>query len=121
MQINIIIKEAHENAVSKGFWEDWNILSIIAESRFNNDYKAELAKMAENALISKSLMLITSELAEAQEALRKNDTENFAEELADVLIRLADLAGGLGIDLDTEIRKKMDKNRSRPYKHGKKF
>jgi NTP pyrophosphatase (non-canonical NTP hydrolase) len=46
---------------------------------------------------------------------------NFKEELADVAIRLGDLCGGLGIDLETEILNKMAINESRPYKHGKSF
>ena len=66
-------------------------------------------------------MLIVSELGEALEALRYDDRDNFAEELADVAIRLADLCGGLGIDLEAEIKKKMEKNKSRGYKHGKAF
>jgi NTP pyrophosphatase (non-canonical NTP hydrolase) len=66
-------------------------------------------------------MLITGEVAEAHEALRKSDFDNFKEELADIVIRVADLAGGLDIDLEDEILKKMEKNTLRPYKHGKKF
>ena len=40
-------------------------------------------------------------------------------ELADTFIRLLDLCGGLGIDIEQEIAKKSEKNKSRPYKHGK--
>ena len=42
-------------------------------------------------------------------------------ELADAVIRIADLAGALGIDLDRAIAEKMAFNEKRPYKHGKKF
>lgn len=45
--------------------------------------------------------------------------ENFEEELADAFIRLADLAGSLGIDLHREVAAKMAKNELRPRKHGK--
>jgi len=45
------------------------------------------------------------------EALRKGD-ENFGEELADVVIRVADLAGGSNVDLEGEIAKKMAKTRT---------
>lgn len=64
------------------------------------------------------LALIHSEVSEALEAVRKGDRENFAEELADVLIRVLDCAGGLGIDLDAEVRAKLEKNRLRGYRHG---
>ena len=51
--------------------------------------------------------LIHGEVSEALEALRKDDHPNFAEELADVVIRVADLAGGSGVDLEGEITRKM--------------
>ncbi len=64
------------------------------------------------------LALIHSEVSEALEAFRKGDKENFAEELADTLIRVLDCAGGLGIDLDKEVRTKLEKNKTRGYRHG---
>ena len=64
------------------------------------------------------LMLINSELAEALEAFRKGDWGNFLEELADVQIRLLDLAGGCGVDFDEAVLAKMDKNRGRGHRHG---
>jgi len=53
------------------------------------------------------------------EAHRVQDHENFKEELADTFIRLFDLCGGLKIDIEEEIEKKANKNKARPYKHGK--
>ena len=117
-----IIKKAHEMARDKGFWD-------------NPRNRPEL------------LMLIVSELAEALKALRKDhyahekvsDEEffllegswkdgfekyvksSFEDEIADVAIRLFDLCGGLGIDLDKHIKLKMKYNSMRGYKHGKKF
>lgn len=64
------------------------------------------------------LALIHSEVSEALEADRKGDSENFAEELADVVIRVFDLCGSRQIDLGTAIEKKMQKNEQREYKHG---
>lgn len=65
------------------------------------------------------LMLVVTELAEAAEALRQPDHGNFAEEIADTVIRLFDLAGACGIDLAKEIQAKMEINQQRPYRHGK--
>jgi len=107
MEINKLIEDAHENAVKHGFWEEW-------ENLVDN-------RSVHIAFTSQNLMLIVGEVAEAQEGLRKGDTDNFREELADVAIRLFDLCGGLGIDLETEIIKKMKINADRPYKHGKAF
>lgn len=102
-------REAHENALKHGFWDDWQ---LARENGRNNDC---------NAYVSQFLMLIVSEVSEALQALRKKDLVNFREELSDVVIRSLDLAGGLHIDLQSEIIKKMEKNKSREYKHGKAF
>ena len=86
----------HRIAREKGFW----------------DKRRNTAEM---------LMLVVSELAEALEADRKRDLAGFQEEIADTFIRLFDMCGGLGIDIESEIEKKRIKNMSRPYKHGKKY
>jgi len=129
-----LIAQAHGTAKEKGFWET-------------------------ERNVSEMLMLIVSELAEAQEALRKElkcnhemasqlhqdieldrtDEEfilrvlawksafethiksTFEDEIADVAIRLFDLCGGLGIDLEKHIELKMKYNSMRGYKHGKAF
>jgi NTP pyrophosphatase (non-canonical NTP hydrolase) len=64
------------------------------------------------------LALVHEEVSEAVTAYRKNDKENFAEELADVFIRTLDIASGLGVDLDAEVAKKLEKNKTRGYRHG---
>jgi NTP pyrophosphatase (non-canonical NTP hydrolase) len=83
------------------------------------------------------LALITSEVSEALEALREDSEsqrtlqmyfvpgkdgkpkpEGVAVELVDVLIRCFDLAGALGLDLDTAYATKLVYNRARPQRHG---
>jgi NTP pyrophosphatase (non-canonical NTP hydrolase) len=92
--INELAKLCHSIAKEKGFWET-------------------------ERNVGEALMLIVTELAEAMEGHRKQDHANFREELADAFIRLLDLCGGLGIDIEEEIYKKSLKNKNRPYKHGK--
>lgn len=116
MEIKELVQKAHENAKEKGFWEHIDLL--MSHKEFYN--RAEDTANVNNA-IGNMLMLIVSELGEALEGLRKADYINFHEELADVAIRLADLCGGLDIDLEAEIIKKMEKNKQRPYKHNKAF
>lgn len=116
-------KEIHANAVDKGFWE----------GEANN--------------IPTKLMLIVSEISEALEAHRKDKRftddigaingwilkgdfvthfeiackDTFEDELADAVIRILDLAGGLNIDLEGHIKAKMRYNATRPHKHGVKY
>jgi len=65
------------------------------------------------------LMLIVTEVAEAAEAVRHEDLDNFKEELADIAIRLFDIAGTMSIDLEDVIVDKMKVNEKRPFQHGK--
>ena len=121
MDIEYLIKEIHENASKKGFWDDWY---QIKGSKKHKGLKIESLTVEKNMInnaIGNRLMMITGEVAEAQEGLRKDDYENFKEELADIVIRVFDLAGGLDIDLEAEILSKMSKNKLRPHLHGKTF
>lgn len=85
-------KEIHENEVRKGF----NITNV--EQKFCNLY---------------------GEVGEAYEAYYKG-RDNFAEELADIAIYLLGLAEIQGIDLGTEILKKVEKNKNRKSKRNEK-
>lgn len=72
------------------------------------------------------LMLMVTELAEAMEAYREGNPESedipgfsrMEEELADVVIRLLDFAGGTGLDIEGALQAKMAYNEHRPYRHG---
>lgn len=49
------------------------------------------------------LALIHSEISEAWEAFHGADRDNFGEELADVIIRILDMLGGLGVDIEAQV------------------
>jgi len=66
------------------------------------------------------LLRIHSEVSEASEAIRDNDFEGFAEELADIFIRLVNLCEVQGVNLEEEVITKYNKNLGRPYLHGRK-
>ena len=119
--VESLVIDAHENAVKHGFWEDLQNTDNDLDLEWHKiAFKNPVCEIDTNA-ISTRLMLIVGEVAEAQEGLRHNDRSNFAEELADIVIRVFDLAGGLDINLEVEIIKKMATNALRPYKHGKSF
>lgn len=72
-------------------------------------------------VVGEKLMLIVSEVAEAMEGHRKSLMDDklphrpmIEVELADAVIRIADLAGALGIDLGGAIAEKMAFNATRP-------
>jgi NTP pyrophosphatase (non-canonical NTP hydrolase) len=124
MNLKELSKHFHERAKAKGFWDE----------------KREIGTL---------LMLIVSELSEALEADRKSrhadfkafyarrddranwtDFESdfqelikdtFEDEIADTFIRLFDLVGHLGIDIDRHIKLKMMYNQTREHKHGKAY
>jgi len=121
MNIKELVKNAYENASRKGFWNDWYKIKGSKKHKGLEITDAETEQEIINNAIGSRLMDIVREVSEAQEALRKDDIDNFKEELADIVIRVASLAGGLEIDLESEVIKKIKKNKSRPYKHGKAF
>lgn len=87
--------------------------------------------------VAKKLLMLHTEISEMTEDLRDADSTKdlniirweydkhgqlkpigFASELADLFIRLADLAGKLDIDLNAVVALKMRFNDDRPYQHG---
>lgn len=102
--INELVKDAHSNAVSKGWWdEDRSFGEIIA--------------------------LFHSEASEALEDFRNGKKPNdvfyegekpcgIPSELADIVIRVFDACGRYGIDLEAAIAEKMAYNATRPHRHG---
>ena len=98
--MNELAKEINEINTNNG----WNVLQ---PSQWDDTYK-----------IPAILALIHSEVSEALEAFRKGDRANFDEELADVIIRVLDCSGGLGIDIDAVVRAKLEKNKTRGWRHG---
>lgn len=114
--LNEMAKVIYENNKEKGFWDN-------------------------ERNVGETLMLIVTELAEALEAHRKNkmapptmsmpeiSKENFEQfykdtyedEIADALIRIFDLCGGTGIDLEWHVSQKVNYNKQRPRLHGKQY
>jgi len=79
----------------------------------------ESGRITNADLMLSKLMLVTTEVSEAAEAVRRGDRENFAEELADAVIRILDIAGTANIDLAQVLAGVMVRNLNRPTRHGK--
>lgn len=109
--INRIALEASDTATEKGFWEGKD-----PDERF-----------------PECVALTHSELSEALEAHREGDygdphlftDDTVGVELADAVIRIFDLAKKLdekhGTNFGEDMCAKMEKNKGREYKHGKRY
>ncbi|MGY3822827.1 hypothetical protein [Acinetobacter haemolyticus] len=109
-KVKQLIKLIHEQNVNAGWWTD---LVTGADLRSEN---GEPAKRN----VPEMLCLIHSEISEAMEGYRKNLMDDklphrsmLEVELADAVIRICDMAGGLGLDLEGAINEKLEFNRNR--------
>ncbi|MDY0193589.1 MAG: MazG nucleotide pyrophosphohydrolase domain-containing protein [Aliarcobacter butzleri] len=122
-RLNEFCKINNVNVRAKGFWDDMhNSIKHLEENKAGET----LISATKNAFISQKLDLIHSELGEATEAMRKQKyglekKDTFEDEIADVMIRLCDLCGELGIDIEKQIEWKFNHNKTRENKHGKSF
>lgn len=113
MTLDDMSREIHEHNRRQGFYDREHL-------RVVDPVTGDVEGRPENpSLPSEKLLLIVSEVCEAQDALRNGDRENEAEEIADILIRTLDYAAWRDISLDREVRAKMGKNRDRPHLHGR--
>lgn len=104
--LNTLRDAIYEDAVAHGLWNEKNgtyhCADIIAKEA------SELIKEAEHLSIHIHGSIDYT-----------SPCSNYADELADVIISSLSIAGKLGIDIDAAVRRKMEINMARPWKHGK--
>lgn len=124
--LNQLCDDAHANAVEKGFYErkrELPELLMLTVSELSEAMEADRAKepvftMAElNEIARAAADGPEAELGEYHNCVRGT----VPEEIADAFIRLFDLCGYYGIDIDAHIAAKMKYNATRPRKHGKRY
>lgn len=106
MNLKDLVEKAHAMSRSKGWYDGAEAVRNVPEM----------------------LALIHSEVSEALEDYRtgamladvtvQGKPIGFPSEIADVVIRIGDLCGYLGIDLEAAVVDKMAYNALRPYRHG---
>jgi NTP pyrophosphatase (non-canonical NTP hydrolase) len=104
--LDFLVGTAHENSCAAGWWNDLATGEPIPLTQ---------------ECVGDKLMLIVTEIAEAKEGFRKGLMDDHLPnrkmvevELADAIIRIADLCGALGLDLGGAVVEKMEYNKSRP-------
>ena len=112
--LNTLRDAIYENAVAHGLWEstDYTVKECIEEARQEGEPADQ-----EEMMRGWAMEAIRREVNELEYA--SADAEAYAEELADVIIASLSVAGKLGIDIDEAVRRKMEINKARPWKHGK--
>ena len=96
MNYNKLAEKAHENAVKHGFWE----------TKVSNEHClmlviTEIAEMVEAHRVSrKASTAAYNEMLNKQIGFEKFITNTMEDEMADIVIRLADFAGALGVNFE---------------------
>jgi len=109
MTLNELCKASHDASADAGWWD-------------STDYKSK---------VPEKLLMVHSEISEAVEEYRDGHTyewvgdngkpEGLPVEIADAIIRLADLCGALGYDIEDVIARKMAYNKTRGHRHNGKI
>ena len=112
--LNTLRNAIYEDAVAHGLWEstDYTVMECI-ESAIHEGEPADQEEMMRGW----AMETIRREVIELEDT--SADAEAYAEELADVIIASLSVAGKMGIDIDAAVRRKMEINKARPWKHGK--
>jgi NTP pyrophosphatase (non-canonical NTP hydrolase) len=101
-------EEVHRLARKSGFWAH--------ESLEDSTFKGGIPNPS---IVPEKLALIVGEASEALEEFRDDDDAKMEVELADIIIRVLDLAEYKGFDMDRAVEAKHRKNLGRPYLHGR--
>lgn len=136
MTISELVTRAHDNAVKHGFWDpplNFGTAIALIHSELSEALEEDRAGRPMtwyhctagngDGTVCNPEKWPDCEMAGKEDLCpyRHVKPEGAAVELADAVIRIADLCGHLGIDLETAIAQKMAYNETRPFKHGKKF
>lgn len=127
--LNDAAKQIHEDAKRKGFWDserETGTLLMLCVSELSEaleaDRKGRYADLQAYNECEKADDIFESDKGVYEissfQSLIKN---TFEDELADTVIRILDLCGARGIDLEKHINLKLKYNRSRERMHGKAY
>lgn len=105
--LNTLRDAIYEDAVAHGLWKKTD--DPIGCSFLVSEEATELVNAGNEVQLARWRFSV-----DETEAWR-----NYVDELADVIIASLSVAGKLRIDIDAAVRRKMEINKGRPWKHGK--
>ena len=134
--LNDAAKQIHEDNKRKGFWDserETGTLLMLCVSELSEaleaDRKDKYAQLhseefiIDGRTIEQDLQLAIKEddFIKFEDIFRTQVKDTFEDELADTIIRILDLCGARGIDIEKHINLKLKYNRSRERMHGKAY
>ena len=118
-EVNALVEACHKASYDAGWWKH-HPTGLDLREVVNSPADA-YQKLLGGCLVAQKLCLSHSELSEAMEGHRKGLMDDklphrsmIEVELADAIIRIADLAGAMGLDLGGAVEEKMAFNAVRP-------
>jgi len=123
--MNELRDKIYKNAKDKGFWDQERnigeaLMLIVTElAEGLETHRAMGTVKPVDNMIKKAMDEMHDEEFKEHFALMVKDS--FQDEMADSIIRILDLCGGLDIDIDWHIKAKMRYNATRARLHGKKY
>lgn len=123
MEIEKIAQEVHENAKAHGWWDETRSFGDLialchselseALEEYRNGHKPD-----ETYYSCKRNANVAGECDGKCRKCQYGKMEGIPSELADVVIRVLDMAEHYGIDIEAALAEKHAYNQTRPYRHG---
>lgn len=120
-KINQLSRQIFQSNKEKGFWSEKpniaeKLMLIVTEIS-----EAVEADRADRYAKKESFQSIENKNVPFETKFKDFIKDSFEDEIADSIIRLLDLCGGLHIDIEFHVKQKLEFNKTRTNKHGKKY
>lgn len=125
MNLNELRDKIYNNAKDKGFWDQERnigeaLMLVVTELAEGLEAHRSASKIKlVDKMVAKGMNEMNDDEFKEHFALMVKDS--FQDEMADAIIRILDLCGGLDIDIDWHIAAKMRYNSTRAKLHGKAY